>query len=179
MTLLRALIIVLALVSALHAGAAQAWRGIATRVSDGDTLWVRPAAGGKPVKVRIDGIDAPEICQAGGQASRIALARRLQGRQIEVHARRIDDYGRTVASLHVQDEDIASWMVDQGHAWSYGIGRAGGPYAAQQSLARAASRGLFASPAPMEPREFRRRHGSCHARYNPESPRADVLHGIR
>ncbi|MDP3310892.1 MAG: thermonuclease family protein, partial [Polaromonas sp.] len=68
------LVAALWLACALQAGAAQPWQGTVTRVSDGDTLWVRPAAGGKPLKVRIDGIDAPEICQAGGRAARKALA---------------------------------------------------------------------------------------------------------
>lgn len=43
------------------------WLGIVTYVIDGDTLYVRPVEGGTTVNVRIDGIDAPEICQVGGQ----------------------------------------------------------------------------------------------------------------
>lgn len=161
MSILRILLTVLCLAASAQAVAAQVWRGTVTRVSDGDTLWVRPAAGGKPVKIRIDGMDAPEICQAGGQASRRALARRLQGRTLTLLAGRKDDYGRTLATLHDEGEDIAGWMVGQGHAWSYRFGRDAGPYAAQQALAKAASQGLFADQAALEPREFRRRHGPC------------------
>ncbi|MDP3171414.1 MAG: thermonuclease family protein [Polaromonas sp.] len=151
----------LLLTCALQAGAVQAWRGTVTRVSDGDTLWVRPAAGGKPVKVRIDGIDAPEICQAGGRAARHALAGRVQGRRLEFFARGQDDYGRTVAALHLEGEDIAAWMVSQGHAWSYGFGRDGGTYAALQVSAQLAARGLFADRTALAPRLFRKRHGPC------------------
>ena len=159
----RALITALLLACALQAGAGQAWHGTVTRVSDGDTLWVRPAAGGKPVKVRIAGIDAPEICQAGGQAARAALAQRVRGRRLEVDARRQDDYGRIVAGLHLDGEDIAGWMVGQGHAWSSGFGREGGRYLAQQQRAQAAGHGLFADRSALEPRLFRRRHGPCHS----------------
>lgn len=157
----RALVMAMWLACALQAGAAQPWQGSVTRVSDGDTLWVRPAAGGKPVKVRIDGIDAPEICQAGGRAARKALAARVLGRRLDVLARGQDDYGRTIAALELDSEDVAGWMVSQGHAWSYGFGRDGGPYAAQQAQAQAASRGLFADRAALAPRLFRKAHGPC------------------
>lgn len=157
----RTLIATLGMTLALQAGAAQTWTGTATRISDGDTLWVRPAAGGKPVKVRIDGIDAPEICQAGGRASRDALARRVRGHQLKLFARGQDDYGRTIASLHVAGDDVAGWMVSQGLAWSYGFGGDHGSYARQQAQARAAGRGLFADRMALEPRLFRRRHGPC------------------
>jgi micrococcal nuclease len=162
MSWLRVLTSALLMACALQAGAAQAWRGTVTRVSDGDTLWLRPAHGGKPVKVRIDGIDAPEICQAGGRASRKALAARVSGRRLEVFTRGRDDYGRTVAALELDGEDVAGWMVSQGHAWAYGLGRDEGPYAARQAAARAASRGLFSDRMALEPRLFRRQHGPCH-----------------
>lgn len=139
-----------------------AWSAKVTHITDGDTLWVQPGEGGKPVKIRVDGIDAPEICQAGGQAARVALANRVAGRTVAVSTRRLDDYGRTVAAIDLDGEDIAGWMVSQGHAWSYRYRRDGGPYLALQLQAQSARRGLFADPAALPPRVFRKRHGSCH-----------------
>ncbi|WP_168173544.1 thermonuclease family protein [Polaromonas sp. A23] len=133
-----------------------------THVTDGDTFWVRLAGGGKPVPVRIDGIDAPEICQAGGQAARAALASRVARRTVTLAVRRHDDYGRAVASVRVGGEDIAGWMVGQGHAWSYHYGREGGPYLKLQGQAQAARKGLFSDPHALAPRFFRKQHGSCH-----------------
>jgi len=147
---------------AISACPAWAWDAKVTHITDGDTLWVRPGQGGKPVKIRVEGVDAPEICQAGGQAARAALADRLVGRTVAVSARRHDDYGRTVAAIHLDGEDIAGWMVSQGHAWSYRFRRDGGPYLTQQHEAQSARRGLFADPAALPPRVFRKRHGSCH-----------------
>ena len=66
---------------ACSGGPVWAWQGKVTRIVDGDSLWVRPAEGGAPVELRMDGIDAPEICQSGGQAARKALAARLMGRE--------------------------------------------------------------------------------------------------
>lgn len=146
---------------ALHAGHACAGRAKVTFVTDGDTLWARSVEGGKPFKIRIDGIDAPEICQAGGQASRDALISRVGGRTVTVSARRQDDYGRSVAAVELNGEDIAGWMVSHGHAWSYQLRRDGSPYRALQIQARSARLGLFADPTAVHPRVFRRRHGSC------------------
>jgi micrococcal nuclease len=138
-----------------------AWDAKVTYITDGDTLWVQADEGRKPVKIRIDGIDAPEICQAGGQASRVALAGRLAGRRVSVSTRGQDDYGRIVAAIELDGEDIAAWMVGQGQAWSYELRRKDRPYQLLQTRARAERRGLFADPAAVHPRLFRKRHGSC------------------
>lgn len=143
--------------------AGAAWQGVVTFVVDGDTLRVRPPGGGRPVRVRVEGIDAPEICQPGGAASRDALKRRALGRTVQLHSRAHDDYGRTLARVLLGGDDLGAWMVAQGQAWSYRSGWHPGPYAAQQKRAETAGRGMFApgqAPA-LEPRVFRKRHGAC------------------
>lgn len=142
------------------------WMGVVTYVVDGDTVWVRPADGGKPVSVRVDGIDAPEICQPGGGISRDALKRRALGQRIAVFGRHHDDYGRLLARLELNGDDLGQWMVSQGQAWSYHYGRRPGPYALQQGRAKAAGLGLFSrshAMPPVYPRAFRKQHGPCHA----------------
>lgn len=142
-----------------------AWWGVVTYVVDGDTVHVRPDDGGKPVSIRLDGIDAPEICQPGGVASRDALAQRVLGQHVAVQGRHQDDYGRLLARIVLNDEDIGQWMVAQGLAWSYHYRRSTGPYALQEGRAQAARRGIFspvhAAPA-VYPRVFRKQHGSCY-----------------
>lgn len=142
--------------------AAEVYSGRVTHVSDGDTLWVAPEAGGPPHKLRIDGIDAPEICQAGGEASRAALAARVLRRQVRVELRRHDDYGRGLARVRLGDADLGALMVREGQAWSYRWRHHPGPYAAEEAAARAMRRGLFAAERPEPPRAFRKRHGSCY-----------------
>jgi len=144
---------------------APAWSGVVSYVVDGDTVRVRPPGGGKPVSVRITGIDAPEICQAGGTASRDALMRKLLGQRVTLHGRRHDDYGRLLAKITFKGEDAGAWMVAQGQAWSYRNRGKAGPYAAEQQRARAAGLGIFSSShgvPPVYPAQFRKRHGSCH-----------------
>ena len=144
---------------------APAWSGVVTYVVDGDTVRIRPPGGGKPVSVRIEGIDAPEICQAGGAASRDALMRRVLGQRVAVHGRRHDDYGRLLAVVTLQGEDTGLWMVRQGLAWSYRHRANAGPYALAQRRARAAGLGIFSASTgapPVYPAQFRRQHGSCY-----------------
>jgi len=132
-----------------------------TRVFDGDTLWVKPLQGGRYRKLRLDGIDAPEICQSGGLASRDALAARVLNQVVEVSVRQHDDYGRGIARLRHQGDDVAAWMVSHGQAWSNRWRRSLGPFKDEEAQARRARKGLFAEAAAELPREFRQRHGPC------------------
>jgi len=142
--------------------AAETFRGVVTHVSDGDTVWVRRDGGEhRPVKVRLNGLDAPERCQAWGEEASAALASRVLGRPVTVQASATDVYDRRIVTLVVQGEDVGAWLVAHGHAWSTGFRRHPGRYAAQQQAARAARLGLFADPRAIEPKEFRKTHGAC------------------
>jgi len=142
--------------------ASWAWSGVVTHVSDGDTVWVQPMQGGEAQKIRLLGIDAPEICQAWGPQSRDALQSLLQGQTVEVQGRHRDTYGRLLAQLTRQGHDVGAWMVLQGHAWSYRYKRQAGLYDAQQIQAQSHRHGLFADGRAVPPRAFRKRFGSCH-----------------
>ena len=165
-------ICMLAMGAVFAAGAAEKyvssaqWIGTVTYVTDGDTLWVRPASGAKSVRIRIDGVDAPEICQTYGMAARKALSARLANQTVTVQTISRDSFGRLLARVSVTPKfkssaDVGEWLVREGHAWSYRYRRDSGPYANQQATARAARKGLFAATRPQEPREFRKLHGAC------------------
>lgn len=135
--------------------------GVVTHVTDGDTLWVRPASGGPPRHVRLHGIDAPEICQPHGAVAREALAARVLHRRVSVASHLKDDYQRTLGIVRLGRQDLGRWMVRTGQAWSYRFRGNAGPYAAEEAQARQARLGLWNADAPLRPREFRTRHGSC------------------
>lgn len=153
--------------AAVHAKPPSTFTGVVTHVSDGDTLWVRRSSVGDSdaVKLRFHGIDAPEICQAGGAAAQAALKARVLRQRVTVQSSRFDDYGRMLARIDVGTtqgaDDLGAWMVSQGHAWSYRYRNRPGPYAAQEKTARAAQRGVWAVPGAIEPRVFRKQHGTC------------------
>lgn len=130
------------------------------RVFDADTVWVQPADGGRWRKLRLDGIDAPEICQPGGLAARDALAARVLGDTVQVMERAADDYGRGIAQLQHRGDDIGRWLVQGGQAWAHRW-RGQGPYVRDEEDARRARRGVFESVQAELPRDFRRRHGPC------------------
>ena len=146
---------------ALASDVTQLLGGVVRYVADGDTVYVRPDGHHEQIAVRLLGIDAPEICQAGGVAARQALQDLLQDQWVELRIERRDDYGRQLAQIHWQGRDVGRWMVQQGLAWSYRYGRDPGPYLKEQQAARAAGLGLFSQPSPEPPSAFRRRHGSC------------------
>ena len=139
----------------------RAWPGVVTHVSDGDTVWVQAIHTGEVHKLRLLGIDAPEICQTWGPQSRDALRAVLQGQTVEVLGHHRDTYGRLLAQLSRQGHDVGAWMVAQGHAWSYSYQNFPGPYDALQMQAQSQRRGLFADPHAVAPRWFRKRVGTC------------------
>ena len=139
------------------------WNGAVTHVTDGDTVWVQPASGGEAVKVRLEGIDAPEICQPYGDTARAALAGLVLHQTVQVQTRAHDKYGRAVGRIRTANgADVGEWMVAQGHAWTNRYKRFSGLYGTQQQQAQAAGRGLFATAGAQNPADFRKRHGSCH-----------------
>lgn len=155
-----------ALLSVASAGAtlarAETLEGTVVRVTDGDSVWFKPdGANARPVKLRLEGLDAPERCQRGGEQARDALSGRVLERHVQVVPHATDGYRRTVGTLRLDGEDIGAWMVLQGHAWTHGYRRAPAPYARQELDARAARRGVFADPHAQEPYRFRKQHGPC------------------
>lgn len=157
-TFLYALVIVFASPTVAEA-LPQVRKGIVSRVVDGDTVWVNSE--GILLKVRIAGIDAPEICQPHGPIARDALQRRALGQMVTITYQRVDDYGRLLSRVNLDGEDLGRWLVLQGHAWSYGYRNHPGPYAQEQQAASASRLGVFALETPDIPGHFRKRHGSC------------------
>lgn len=144
-------------------GREQMLTGVVSRVVDGDTVWVKVGEQhGTLVKVRLLGMDAPEICQAGGVEARDALKRRALGQTVNISFQHHDDYGRTLGRVYLDDEDLGRWMVGRGHAWSSGYRSSPGPYAAEQAGAQAGRLGLFGDVNAQTPRSFRQVRPSCY-----------------
>ena len=156
-------LLALALAALAWAGGVQAasFRATVTHVSDGDTVWVRPAHGGPAIAIRIVGIDAPESCQDFGPQATRALAGRVLHQVVQVRTRGVDDYQRRLARIALGREDIGAWLVRDGYAWSMTFRGRAGPYAGLEARARQAQRGLWAARDPLPPRDFRRRFGPC------------------
>ena len=87
------------------------------RVADGDTILVRGESG--EIRLRLYGIDAPELNQNYGATSKKALQKMLSAGTIEYTIIETDQYGRGVALVKTEALDINRQMILEGHAWFY------------------------------------------------------------
>ena len=130
-------------------------------VSDGDTLTARCGRPGayQQMKVRVAAIDAPELGQAHGRASRQQLLQLCIGQRARIDPVERDRYGRTVAHVRCNDIDVASEQVRTGLAWVYARYAGSRPQLAPlERRARASGAGLWAQRRPMAPWTYRHRY---------------------
>ncbi|MGI4886440.1 MAG: thermonuclease family protein [Janthinobacterium lividum] len=113
------------------------------RVVDADTYDV--VAGGRRVRMRLLGVDAPEHDQAFGAQATDSMAALLPvGRLVQLRRHGVDLYGRTLGSLTLPAAGaLDSLLVVRGWAWAYDPAHAVAGRAAQQAQAQAAGRGLW------------------------------------
>ncbi len=132
--------------------------GKVTRVSDGDTIWVKDAKGRH--KVRLDRIDAPESDQPYGQESTRFLKDLVYGKDVEVHWQSKDRYGRILDVVYLKHEkgmvEVNLTMVKNGCAWHYSYHDHTVPYAEAEKEARRLRRGLWAADNPVNPYQWRK-----------------------
>lgn len=110
------------------------------RVVDGDTLDLGD------VRVRIDGIDAPEFGQscgswACGKAALEHLSTLVSAGEVTCASHSEDGYGRTIATCHADGIDIGAEMVRAGYAWAFV--KYSEEYISQEAQARDAALGIW------------------------------------
>ena len=127
----------------------QAYTGRVSSVSDGDTLHVTDSDGLKH-KIRLAYIDAPELQQAYGTRSHQNLKRAADGENVNVTVFELDRYGREVAQVRMDGEDLNLMQIRDGAAWHYNA------YAAAQENARQSRNGLWNGLHPQAPWDYRR-----------------------
>lgn len=143
--------------------ATEVWTAWVSWVMDGDTVLLVREGQHEPVKLRIEGIDAPEICQPGGAESRDAMVLLALRKSVQVIDHGQDVYGRQIGRLSVNGIDLGAEMVRSGMAWAYRFQTGKGPYAGLQRQAQKQKVGVFAADeAAMSPPVFRKFHGTCH-----------------
>jgi endonuclease YncB( thermonuclease family) len=130
-------------------------------ITDGDTVKAL-VAGNELFRVRLSWIDAPEKAQAFGQRSKQHLSELVFGREVELHTRGLDRYGRTLAVIFVDGIDANLEQVRSGFAWVYEhyIRESSvdiqASYHTAQAAAQQERRGLWSdTQEPVPPWEFR------------------------
>ena len=104
------------------------------RVIDGDTVDLADEEQ-RLHRVRIVGMDAPELAQPYRLAAKSALAELILHKEVQVLPAGVDKYGRELAQLRYDTSfgqlDVAETMISNGHAFSWG----GAHYKAQEYAA--------------------------------------------
>lgn len=140
---------------------AESLSGRVVKVTDGDTITVLDASK-QQHKIRLNGIDAPELKQAYGQASRKHLAGIVAGKPVTVEWHKHDKYQRIVGKVLQNGQDVCLEQIKAGMAWHYKKYEKEQPpedrvsYAAAEDEARTAHRALWKDANPMPPWEWRK-----------------------
>ncbi|MFT5467818.1 MAG: micrococcal nuclease [Verrucomicrobiales bacterium] len=126
-------------------------------IVDGDTFDLLTPAKSK-LRIRIQGIDAPERGQAYYKASKQQLADLVFGKEATITLETIDRYDRIVASARTeQGTDVGLGMIESGYAWHADRYLVSAEYAAAQKKANEDGIGLWAGIRPVSPEAFRGR----------------------
>ena len=135
---------------------AASFTGKVVQVSDGDTLQV--LRDGRAEKVRLAGIDCPELNQPFGQAAKRFVLQVAAQQTVTVQIVTTDRYGRTVGEVVLPDgRSLNQELVRAGYAWWYRKYSDDAVLEALEAEARLARRGLWAEVDPVRPWDWRRR----------------------
>jgi endonuclease YncB( thermonuclease family) len=138
-----------------------------SRVIDGDTFEGRLAESGNPgvnpwayeltkVVVRINGIVAPERGQFYGDVATLHLYSLIGGKTVGLKLKQKDFYGRWIATVYLDCEDVAEELLRQGLAWHFKEHDSNPRYAQLENEARWNGFGLWRDDRPVAPWRWRR-----------------------
>lgn len=127
--------------------------GKVVSIHDGDTITILQNK--TQIKVRLFGIDAPELKQPYGKKSKQFLANLIAGEVVEVDENGKDRYKRMIGTIYLNGADINAQMVANGYAWAYR--KFSKKYTAQESQAKKQGLGLWRDKEPTPPWERRKR----------------------
>ncbi|QMU27232.1 thermonuclease family protein [Adhaeribacter radiodurans] len=124
-------------------------------IKDGDTIEL--LKDGKPVRVRLLGVDAPEKNQDYGTIARQFTSDLCFGKMVNLVVDGNDRYGRTVGTIILPDgRTLNNELVRNGYAWHYKAYSRDKTLAQLEIEARQNHRGLWEKRNPVAPWEFRK-----------------------
>ncbi len=124
-------------------------------VHDGDTIRVMHK--GREVKIRLEGIDCPELGQDFGQNAKMFTSRLLFAKPVTVRVITTDRYGRLVARVSIDGLDGSVELVKAGLAWHLNKLSRDRELAKAEQAARNSKRGLWSHHSPIPPWLWRNR----------------------
>ena len=149
---------------AFHGQNGQTYRCTLKKIYDGDTVTARcdGQKGQQEIRIRLAGIDAPEMGQKPfGEDAKRELGKRL-GQNFDMRYLGPDYYQRSLGTLlSYGGRDINLQMVEDGYAFAYDGNDTPANYNQAQKNARAARRGFWRkdkNQQPINPKIWRRHH---------------------
>ncbi|ENK1724480.1 thermonuclease family protein [Campylobacter upsaliensis] len=135
--------------------------GKVSRVIDGDTIELlaktsktNPYNHIAKLKIRLYGIDAPELKQAYGKEAKEFLSALVLKQEVSLIIENKDKYDRFVGTLFLKGQDINKEMVKNGYAHAYESFSK--KYLAEQADAKMFKLGLWQDEKAVKPSEFRK-----------------------
>ena len=158
---MRRLLLSLPLLAAVQAASAETIEGRVVAVADGDSFTLVDKDR-KRHRVRLAEVDAPELKQPFGAASRKSLAEICLKKPATLAVVETDAYKRVIGKLKCADIDANVEQVRRGMAWV----RAGSilpnsPLPEMEANARLRGLGLWAGEKPEPPWEWRKRQAAA------------------
>lgn len=138
----------------LLAAPASAFQAEVVGISDGDTIVVLYQ--NKEIKLRLHGIDCPEMHQAFGRAAKKFTSDQAFGKVADIEPQGKDRYGRTVALVNIDGTSLNESLLINGLAWVYTKYYKGETWYALEHQARIDKVGIWSDDHPIPPWEFRR-----------------------
>jgi micrococcal nuclease len=151
--------VLLLLLPGLSLAAEPSWpalvAGKVVGVHDGDTITVLMDS--TQYKIRLDGIDAPELSQAYGRVSKDFASAFAFGKFAEVRVSGMDRYGRYLGEVFVDGHSLNREIVRAGLAWFYVQYSKDRGLAALEAEARMLRVGLWKELKPLAPWDYRKK----------------------
>jgi endonuclease YncB( thermonuclease family) len=134
-------------------------------IQDGDTI-VATDTQQRKYTIQLDGIDAPELAQPYGEASKLHLERRILRKTVVLMWHKTGKDGTLIAKVMLNNGDINMLQLRTGSAWNAGnltvnySGNDKARYASSQQHAKDKQLGLWREGNAVEPWEWRKQNVS-------------------
>ena len=152
---------------------AQTFSGKCVGISDGDTIKV---LSGKETKIRLEDIDCPESGEPFSAKAKKFASSLVYGKNVTLRVKETDRYGRLVARVFADGQDVSVALVQAGLAWHYTKYSSDSVLAQAEKTARAAEINIWSLPNPAPPWELRAQKAQAVSKS--EKP-GTVYHGNR
>lgn len=127
-------------------------------IIDGDT-YDALLQGNKTIRVRMEGIDAPEKGMPFYQKSKKYLSSLCFGKQIVIKITGVDNHERFLAFSYLEDgKEISQEMIKAGFAWHFKRYNSDSEFSKLELQAKTLRKGLWIDENPMPPWENRKLH---------------------